>query len=519
MNKIIKNSKDLRCEILSFKSEKLEVDYLTLNISIEGHVDPKRIGEFLLGYGFNSKVLEHENAEGEKLFFNNKNKYEVILVKSNWNPQENRFWNGIAVRFAGCNGKFFYHLFKQNRIRFGLFPVAERDIRLGRLDLCYCFDFSLPELGKRSDIKNFLASCKKKFLSKYPSQKVSIARKYLKLTAPVRKKAKRYYRIYEKANHLRFELEMRQECLKYCLNSFFSYSFEEFEDELVGIFLAEFQDLCPEDSEYSFWLLDRLRRKSSLSKLKNLSLGISKAIVSPYNLNFCKDLESSFKCLQLVSFLQRGDVRKDLSFANSINIAIVEFTITDFLRFLGKNPGNTHHREKYMSFFLNLLELEPLKIKINDNKFVAFNFCHWVGLEKRKNTWFVELRVAANILSSIYPYTLSDTLLIYKKKSELELNSQFIESFNTKNSWKEFEIDKTYKDISLSNLAIEKRQSTIINKLNELKNVNQIESKIRISSRGKDNDLTETVEIKNLTPKRLKNASKIFFKESCNSLE
>lgn len=41
-----------------------------------------------------------------------------------------------------------------------------------------------------------------------------------------------------------------------------------------------------------------------------------------------------------------------------------------------------------MSFFLNLLELEPLKIKINDNKFVAFAFCHWVGLEKRKNTWF-----------------------------------------------------------------------------------------------------------------------------------
>ena len=65
----------------------------------------------------------------------------------------------------------------------------------------------------------------------------------------------------------------------------------------------------------------------------------------------------------------------------------------------------------------------------------------------------------------------------------------------------------------MSNLAIEKRQSIIINRLNELKNENQIESKIRISLRGKDKHLTETVEIKNLTPKRLKNASKIFFKE------
>lgn len=107
-----------------------------------------------------------------------------------------------------------------------------------------------------------------------------------------------------------------------------------------------------------------------------------------------------------------------------------------------------------MFFFLNLLELEPLKIKINDNKFVGFTFCHWVGLEKRKNTWFVELRVAANILSSIYSYTLSDTLLIYKTKSELEINSQFIESFNTKNSWKEFEIDKTYKNLSFNSSII-----------------------------------------------------------------
>ena len=215
----------------------------------------------------------------------------------------------------------------------------------------------------------------------------------------------------------------------------------------------------PRNSKYSFWLLDRLRKKSSLLKLKNLSLGISKAIVSPYCLKFCKDLKSSFQCLQLVSFLQREDIQKELSFVNSINIAIVEFPITNFLRFLEKNPRNKYHREKCMSFFLNLLELEPLKIKINDNKFVAFTFCHWVGLEKRKNTWFVELRIAANILSQVYPYTLSETLLIYKKKSELEINSQFIESFNTKNSWKELEIDKTYKNISLSNPALKEENA------------------------------------------------------------
>ena len=189
-------------------------------------MDPKWLGEFLFGYVFNYKLLEYENAEGEKLFFFNKNKSEV----------------------------------KQNRIRFEFFPVGNRDIRLGRFDLCYCFDFSFPELGKRSDIKTFwtscknLASCKKKFLSKYSSQKVSIARKYLKCSQESKKILSDFWKSEP--------LEVRQECLKSCLNPFFSSSFEEFENELVGIFLVEFQDLWPENSKYSFLLLDRLRKKS-----------------------------------------------------------------------------------------------------------------------------------------------------------------------------------------------------------------------------------------------------------------
>ena len=74
---------ECHCEVLSFKPEKIEVDYITLNISIEGYLDPKEIGEFLFEYGFTSQVLEHENVEGKKLFFSTKNKYEVLLGKSN----------------------------------------------------------------------------------------------------------------------------------------------------------------------------------------------------------------------------------------------------------------------------------------------------------------------------------------------------------------------------------------------------------------------------------------------------
>ena len=406
MNLDIKNSKDLCCEVLSFKSEKLEVDYITLNISIEGHIDPKGIGEFLFEYGFNSKVLEHENAEGEKLFFSNKNKYEVILVKSNWNPQENCFWNGIAATFSGRNGRFFYDLIKQTKIKFERF--LEQNLSLGRFDLNYSYDFDASDFSRRSNIESFFKNCRTKYLRLFPSHlvKISNTKKGLILRANDREGSSKFFRIYEKFKSLRFELKMRRKLIEPYQNSFFSYSFKEFEDELVNVFCNEFSNLCSfdsnYDSNYSFWLLKGLRKKLSIKKLENLNLCTSKAIVSPYNLELTEDRETSFNCLQLLSFIQRGNVGKDLSYIESLNIVIVKFALVDFLKFLGKNDKSTYQREKVGKFLNNLLDLRPLRIKVSNIKFENFNFCSFVGLEKVKNTWLVELRVAANALSYIY---------------------------------------------------------------------------------------------------------------------
>jgi hypothetical protein len=43
----------------SFKSEKLEIDYITLNISMKGEIE-SRVGRYLLVYGFNSTIQESE---------------------------------------------------------------------------------------------------------------------------------------------------------------------------------------------------------------------------------------------------------------------------------------------------------------------------------------------------------------------------------------------------------------------------------------------------------------------------
>jgi hypothetical protein len=63
--------KSLRPE--PFKSEKLEIDYITLNISMKGEIDPESTGRYLLVYGFNSTIQESEKIRLEIFFIYRKN--------------------------------------------------------------------------------------------------------------------------------------------------------------------------------------------------------------------------------------------------------------------------------------------------------------------------------------------------------------------------------------------------------------------------------------------------------------
>lgn len=82
-----------------------------------------------------------------------------------------------------------------------------------------------------------------------------------------------------------------------------------------------------------------------------LSLGISKVIVSPYNLKFNTDKETS----QLLSFIQSGNVTKNLRFRESLNLVILEFTFIDLLKFMRKNQRYMYQWNKMIKFLRNLV--------------------------------------------------------------------------------------------------------------------------------------------------------------------
>jgi ribosomal protein S8 len=107
---------------------------------------------------------------------------------------------------------------------------------------------------------------------------------------------------------------------------------------------------------------------------------------------------------------------------------------------------------------------------------------------------------------------LPEIILIYNKKSELAIKAQFIESLNTENYLKEFEVEKTYKDISLSYNEIKNRKEIIIKIFKDLKTEKIIDNRITICfkdiAKGK-----AVIEVKELTNNLLGKLSKISFTE------
>lgn len=211
---------------------------------MKGEIDPEWIGRYLLVYGLNSTVQESEKDKARNFLSTEKNKHWATLVKSKYNPKKGIFWNGIAARFSGRNGRLFYDLMKQNKIKFEVFP--EQNISLGRFDLNYSYDFGASDFSRRNKIRIFFKNCRTKYLTLFPSHllRISDTKRGLILRANDREGSSKFFRIYEKFKSLRFELEMRRKLIEPYQNSFFSYSFKELEDELVNVFYNEFSNLC-----------------------------------------------------------------------------------------------------------------------------------------------------------------------------------------------------------------------------------------------------------------------------------
>ena len=95
---------------LSFKNQKLKVDWIGFNCEKLSESDLKIIAEFLSEYGFNSTFMKKKDQgwESRQLITRTNNHFEVELKQYFYRPEKKEFWAGTKINFTGENANYFY---------------------------------------------------------------------------------------------------------------------------------------------------------------------------------------------------------------------------------------------------------------------------------------------------------------------------------------------------------------------------------------------------------------------------
>lgn len=255
---------------LTFASENLVVDYLSLNI--QGWVDPEPMAKyFFQAFGFNSTIVKriHGKWKPQVLKYDSRNRFQVSFRQYDYDPESKSFWVGIQIHFSGKNAAYLYSCIKEDRFDWNLLELQR--ISLGRFDLHY---FRKSEArDSNQEIEDFMEKSCQKIGSKSKRIQSSWTRtpkgRLLRIGS---RSSSNFYRVYQKekdvtydvyyevVDGLQFELELKNELVKSFQEFLFANQIEEFEDRLSQHFLKKSVKYLVLNFCYTDWLVKLLRK-------------------------------------------------------------------------------------------------------------------------------------------------------------------------------------------------------------------------------------------------------------------
>jgi hypothetical protein len=186
--------------VINLNSENLVVDWLSFNL--EGLVDPGIIANRLSKHFTPHVLIDDVPTIG---FHGLKKKYKVSVRQYTGSKG---YWVGTQIIFSGKNAAYFYKLIKTEKFDLSLLKFDKHSLSLGRIDLCFSrpngsshtiksFDEFL--VNSRSQIENH-TNTRHIRLQDFPDGKI------LKVN---RRNNSVHYRVYQKDQMVRFEIELK----------------------------------------------------------------------------------------------------------------------------------------------------------------------------------------------------------------------------------------------------------------------------------------------------------------------
>ena len=346
----------------------------------------------------------------------------------------------------------------------------QHSLNLGRIDLCFSHSNDLNHTSKSFD--GFLVDSRSKIQNYTTTRHIRLQDfpdgKILKVN---RRNNSIHYRVYQKDQSVRFEIELKHRETKLVQDYLFQNQLDIFEHKLVIRYFQYSERVLCLGYPYTDWVVDFQRRHRQLVNLHSRSLVVD--YIGNQIITNQVEEERLFHLLQFLSFVkslklnllkdcQKHWIKKQLYYG-------LKFPLSKFYRFTGMKVSNQSEREKLIFYFSQLQKLDPI-VKMFSNiafrSYVCFPYVDCANPSGK--SWVIEVLAAEELFCFPYPYQLPKSFLHSESKNDLRLKVHLMKSLAVSDKNKTIDLEEFFNTIHVRNDPLIQIKKNLIRLLSEL---------------------------------------------------
>jgi hypothetical protein len=291
-----------------------------------------------------------------------------------------------------------------------------------------------------------------------------------------------HYRVYQKNESVRFELELKHRQTKLVQDYLFHNQLDIFEDHLVRQYFKYSGKVLRLDYNYTDWIVDFQRKSQGKLNSRPLVTSYLESLIIKQQ----EEEERFFHLLQFLSFVkslklnpvtdcEKFKMKKQFYYE-------LKFPLSQFVQFTGMQLSNHSERKKLISYFYQLQKLDPIVRVFSARSFRSYVCFPYVDCNNSSgNSWVIEVLAAEELFSFPYPFQLPKSFLISNPKHDLRLKVRLIKAFAVSEREKRLDLEEFFNPINTRNTALIRIKKTILQLLRELVENQIIDNQLEIT--------------------------------------
>ena len=324
----------------------------------------------------------------------------------------------------------------------------QQTLRLGRIDLCFSRPNDLNHTSKsfdrflvdsRSQIKNH-TNTRHIRLQDFPDGKI------LKIN---RRNNSLYYRVYQKDQNVRFEIELKHRQTKLVQDYLFQNQLDVFENQLVIKYFQYSKRVLCLDYRYTDWILDFERKHREYDLINSTYSSLVTSYIENQRITNQEEEKRLFHLLQFLSFIKSLELNpgKDCK-KHRIKKQdyYLKFPLSKFVNFTGIKISNHSEREKLVFYLYQLQKLDPILKVFSNRAFRSYTCFLYVECENPSGKlWVIEVLTAEELFYFPDPFQLSKSFLCSANKNDLRFKVRIMKSLAVSKPEKTLDLEEFFK--------------------------------------------------------------------------